>query len=179
MDWTFLDRVDKNLLYVYARSLSKRNSKANYQTLYKIGEDCCNDEVDFKCAEKRREIAFYAVWFVYRYVLACETLEQALRFANEETLIEYKLSPFFSKRHIYIGAYGLKEVYLYYEEDIKIVLEILYNRYDFWEQLSCFVKHTKDTKRTTHKRCLQNIKEYEEMINNNNRYKKMARGKKK
>lgn len=155
MNWSFLDKLDKNLLYVYAKSLNVKGatyfSRVLFDTTYKFEGDVYQKEEkkELYLAEKWRETAYYLLWFVYRYVLGCETYEDAVKYATLEILEKYKLAHFFKKRHIYIGVYKTNAIYLYnlYSdktnmEDVKIALDILYNRYDFCEQLECYVRHT-------------------------------------
>lgn len=166
MDWSYLDKIDKNLLYIYARGLTKKSNEVHYQGMYST-EKTENDERNkFINAELKRKTAFYIIWFVFRYVLNCKTLEEAEQCATEENLRKFKLVSLFHKRHIYIGVYGMQEIYLYKykEEDIGVVLEILYNRYDFFNQLKCFTRRTQGTTRTTCNRCQRAIEQYKKMM---------------
>ena len=128
-------------------------------------------------AESKRNNAFYIIWFVFRYVLGCVTLEQAELMATEEVLKKYKLVSLFHQRHIYIGVYGLNEIYFYkYNEgDINIVLEILYNRYDFFEQLECFIRRTEGTARSTRNRCIKAIQQCLDMMKGKPEYEEIVK----
>lgn len=173
MDWSYLDEMDKNLLYMYAAMLVKRGNHQLY-----IPSDTGNEERnDMLDAEAKRKSAFYIIWFVYRYVLGCETLEQAEKYADVETLKRYRLTSLFehNKRRIYIGAYGLNEIYLYNYKggDLNIVLEIIYKRYDYFEQLECFLRRTEGTARTLRFRCMEAMEQSAEMMKGNARYKEI------
>lgn len=170
MDWSYLDRLDKNLLYMYAAMLMKRGNHQLY-----IPSDTGNEERDDMLnAEAKRKSAFYIIWFVYRYVLGCRTLEEAQEHTDADTLKTFRLTSLFerNKRRIYIGAYGLNEIYLYDYKggDLDIVLEILYNRYDFFEQLECFLRRTQGTARTLRFRCIEAIEQSVEMMRGNAKY---------
>ncbi len=172
-DWGFLDDMDKNLLYLYAKSLAKPNSKAFYQSFFSVIVQTGDEDRDeLIIAEKKCQAAYYLIWFVYRYILGCKTMEEALKYANEDILKKYKLIHFFEKRCIYIGVYGIDEIYLYKykENDLNIVLEILYKRYNFFQQLECFFKRTEGSGRTTRKRCIKSGQKYLEMMRSNPEY---------
>lgn len=174
MDWSYLDVMDKNLLYMYAETLTKGGK---HHGLYISSETGNEERDDMLNAEAKRKSAFYIIWFVYRYVLNCETLEEAREYANVETLKKYRLVPLLERnqKRIYIGAYGLNEIYLYNYKggDLDIVLEILYKRYDFFEQLECFLRKTEGTARTLRFRCMEAIEQSAEMMKGNARYKEI------
>lgn len=130
--WDFLEVFDGNRLYYYVGTAKPHFSD--------------NKNV------------YYIMWFIYRYVLECKTFEEALQYANLETIRRFKLSRAFSK-----DASGNTEAELYLGNDrfgkvslcvgrkhlnsdktsiyIKTVLEILYNRYNFLEQLECYIRN--------------------------------------
>lgn len=169
MDWDYLDEMDKNLLYIYAKALTGKNSRTSFSQLHTAlnSEKNASEEVkEFEAAEASKKQAFYIIWFVYRYVLGCDTLEKALMYTSEDFLKEYKLYSFLKKRKIYIGIYGMNEVYLYNckNGDLEIILDILYNRYNFFEQLECFIRHTEGTAKTTRARCIKALKEYNQLV---------------
>lgn len=143
--WKFLDQLNRNLLYSYVLLLTgKRKNKSVVFTKAETNDEETNNLVN---AEQKRNAAIYLVWFVFRYVLECDTYEKALPYANIDTLKKYKLDTFFraNQRYIYIGAYGIDELYLYNCEkgcDLTVLLEILYNRYDCLEQLECFIRQS-------------------------------------
>lgn len=168
MDWTFLDEINKNFLYVYTRGLAKKGSEIHYQGIYSVEKGEFKERDEFINAEAKKKTALYIIWFVFRYVLKCKTLKETEQFANEEILRKFKLLSLFINRYIYIGIYGINEIYLYkYNDDLGIVLEILYNRYDFFEQLKCFARRTEGTKRLTRNRCLKAIEQSKEMMRGN------------
>lgn len=160
--WDYLDKMDKNLLYLYASMIAKGRQN---QKLFPPSNTGNAERDELLDAENRRKTAFYLVWFVYRWVLGCETLEQATKYANEETLKRYKLISLFrhNLRRIYVGIYGINEIYLYnYKKgDLDIVLEILYNRYDFLEQLECYIRKKQEI---LHKGFARSVKVLEETL---------------
>lgn len=154
--WEFLEKMDKNLLYSYAQVISgeKKQLQASKSSKADITEA---DEI--KMAEKSRNRAYYLIWFVYRYVLKCKTLNETKPYANEETLKKYHLNSYIIHNCLYIGIN--KEICFRKAEDIIIILEILYNRYGFFEQMECFIRNTKNVRQN---RCKQVKKKYEEMF---------------
>ncbi|MBR0542356.1 MAG: hypothetical protein IJK26_09150 [Clostridia bacterium] len=137
--WDFLDEWKPNLLYQYAEGSSQKYNHTAYLTT--------------------SQNAYYLIWFVYRYVLECETLEAALQYANLKTLNDYSLLRVFRARAelenslIVFGnpQFGLLEFGSAKSQKeageakivkcLCLVLEILYNRYNYLEQLECCVKH--------------------------------------
>lgn len=143
MDWNFLDKMDKNFLYAYAEDLfSSNKNSSNYMKFYTNAETEHQETQEILYDETKKKEACYIIWFVYRYVLGCETLEQALEYATTATFKKYKLQSIL--RHggyVHIGL-GSDKIGLYSEADISVILEIIYNRYDFFEELDCFLRHT-------------------------------------
>lgn len=139
--WDFLDKTNHNLLYEYADVIAGTKT---YLVLHSTDE------------EAKKEKAYYIINFVYRYVLQCTTLEEALYYIDEDTLIRYHIKPFLDNKYLYVGAGETKRTF-YKSSDMSMILEILYNRYDFWEQLDCFCRGTKNPRR---KRCLEAIEVY-------------------
>lgn len=138
--------MDKNLLYKYGLYVSGAVKEMKHEK----DEELCNKE------------GFYLFWFVYRYILGCETLEEALKYNNRETLVKYGLFPYVREgRYMYVG-YADNKVMLK-EVDVVTILEILYNKYHFFEQMECFCRNVSknggyDCRR---KRCemrMQNLK---------------------
>lgn len=155
--WNFLDEMDKNLLYTYAEVMSGKRKQIQSSKSY-TEDRSEHDEI--RIAEETRKRAYYLIWFVYRYVLNCETLDEAMKYADEETFRKFHLYSFStSNSAIYIGTY--KEICFRKAEDIPVILEILYNRYDFFEQLECFIRHTKNVRQT---RCKQALENYRKMF---------------
>ena len=175
MSWEYLDKIDKNLLYTYAKGLTKENQIKLSRQLFDITNQTDNDLLENKnyyIAEKWKEVAYYLMWFVFRYVLKCETYEQAEQCVTKELLDKYNLLYLFEKRRFYIGVYGINEIYLNIAdedlEDVKVVLEILYNRYEFFEQLECFIRHGTKTNsckpKYNVKKCKKAITNYSEIL---------------
>lgn len=161
--WEYLDVMDKNLLYIYARVLAGEGS------CLRLTHNANSDEVTTTAAqdEEIRKKFYYLIWFVFRYVLGCETLEQALAYSNDEyeqLLEKFALDRLFSERkkderRLYIGVN--KDVSFYRIDDMRIILEILYNRYNLWEQLDCFIRNTKNMRQ---KRCIEAKARYQQML---------------
>lgn len=139
--WDFLDEWKPNLLYQYAEGSGQK-----YNTTYLTSS----------------ENAYYLIWFVYKYVLDCKTLEEALQYANLETLNDYHLIRAFQTTYFhnksqgslisfgnaYFGTVEFSSAKSQKEAGeakiikcLCLVLEILYNRYNYLEQLECCVKH--------------------------------------
>lgn len=169
MNWDFLDEMNHNLLYEYALKLTRQRFRQGYLVSSRTGDSEKDDMLD---AEARRNSAYYLIWFVFRYVLKCETLEEALKYATPDILDKYKISVLFRANcscKIYIGVYGLNEIYLYNykNSDIGTILEILYNRYDFFEQLECFLRRAGDASKKNRVRCEKAMRQALEMIEDN------------
>jgi hypothetical protein len=124
--WDFLDEFNGNLLYNCAGNKSYTFADMN--------------EV------------YYYIWFLYRYVLGCETLEEALQFANAKTMKELGIGKcFITKEHrkhvlvlgneafgtLVLCSHDVKKPVIF----LKIVLEILYKRYNYLEQIECYIRH--------------------------------------
>lgn len=154
--WSFLDRVDKNLLYNYTQVLSGKKRRIYSADMEKT------EESKYKHAEKAKYQILYLVWFVYRYVLECDTLEKALEYANEETLKKYRLYTSMLHGAVYFGIYN--DISCRKAEDIVIVLEILYNRYDFFEQIECYIRHTQNLRQARAKEALKCYKDAAEQL---------------
>lgn len=143
--WGFLDRCDKNLLYRYAQMLSSGK-------IFSSAKHTTKDEFAF---EKCRE-GYYLIWFVYRYVLECETLEQAVSQNHEYVLKKYGLINYIRKYAVFIGTETENIVSFRYVEDMPVILEILYCKYPLFKQFNCFMHHIKGVR---NKRCLA-VKKY-------------------
>ncbi len=141
MDWRYLEYMDKNLLYEYAGSLADPTGRMSCAV---IGED----------GEQKKRSAFYLIWFVYRHVLGCRTLEETKAYQNEETLRRYRLNVLFKDCVLYVGD---MDIVFHASSDIGIVLEILYGRYGLIKQIECCAAQSKGVKKT---RCLGVLKKY-------------------
>lgn len=151
--WNYLDEMNRNLLYKYFDLLSGKEKQINYT------KDKDNEDLDdIKCKD-----GFYLIWFLYRYILGCETLEQAWEHDHEEVLKKYKLYwSYLHKKRIYIGLN--REILLYQPADVRVILEIVYKRYNVIQQIECFIVHTNETQRSNNnmrvKRAVELEKEY-------------------
>lgn len=150
--WNYLDVMDKNLLYSYSHVMSGHIKQICSS---KAVKDDLTEEEKLQIMEQSKNRAYYLIWFVYRYVLQCATLEEALKYANKETLKKYRLLSYIQNSCIYLGMNG--EIPFRNPEDIEIILEILYNRYLLFGQLECFMKHTDKIRRS---RCNDLYKQY-------------------
>jgi hypothetical protein len=173
MNWDYLDKMDKNLLYFYVKGLSSK--KTQYSRLCDgMVQNYTDDErSEMIIAEQKCKMAFYIIWFVYRYVLECKDLQEAKQHMDIETLKKYKIAKFLHNKYVYIGVYGIDEVYLY-EDEIHIILEILYNRYDFFEQLECYLRESKESSKRTQSRCIRTIEQSLEMMKGKPEYKEIV-----
>lgn len=156
--WKFLEIVDKNLLYNYAQVIDGSMKQLQDSKSHRGG---LSESEELMIAQQRRDNAYYLIWFVYRYVLQCKTLEDTIPYANEETLKKYRLNSYIINNYLYVGID--KDICFRKSEDINIILEILYNRYGFFEQMECFIRHTSNIRR---KRCIQAMEKYKEILSN-------------
>lgn len=159
--WDYLDEMNKNLLYTYAALLSCKSRR--FEEMHgRADRDEEMSEQEIHDKEVRdKNIGFYLVWFVYRYILNCKTLEEALAVPLSTALDEYKLKQIVvSNRRIYIGID--KDVQFYKPEDMPIILEILYKRLGFWEQLDLFIEKggQKNYRTRRQTKCLEAKKRY-------------------
>ncbi len=153
--WDFLDVMDKNLLYKYMELLSGKKNHI-YGVDYHVSKEMQQ--------EQRKQTACYLIWFTYRYVLNCKTLEETVPYQNKEILKKYKLLSFITNTAVFLCN---DEICFRKPEDITMILEILYNRYDLWEQFDCFIRNTEGIRR---KRCVKAKEKYQEI------YKKICKG---
>lgn len=178
MDWSFLDKMDKNLLYLYARDVAKKGKETHFMQLYSP-EDTGNEERnEMLKSEMKRQTAFYIIWFVYRYILGCESFEDAEKLATPEVLKQFKLNSLFQHFYIYIGVSGTENEIRFWnngELELKVTLEILYNRYNFFEQLECYIRRTEGTKKKTRTRCIRILKDTLEAVKDNPEYEMLAK----
>ena len=113
MDWGYLDELDCNLLYTYAKGFAKCSGRFCMEKIHISDEEEKSEQEQLTSAERKRQTALYIIWCVFRHVLGCRTLEEAEASATEEVLRKYKLVSLLKNRHIYIGVYGDNEIYLY------------------------------------------------------------------
>ena len=144
MDWGYLDKLDYNLLYTYAKGFVTNNGRFCIEKFCVSPKEEVTEESVINDAEVRRQTALYIIWCVFRHILNCKTLQEAEMLATTENMQKYKIANLLRKRHIFIGVYGINEIYLYKHEegDINVILEILYNRYDLMGQMECFARRT-------------------------------------
>ena len=140
--WKYLDKMNYNLLYSYADVLSGKRRQIHMGSHSDREETCTEALIK---AEQRRYNIYYLIWFAYRYLLGCEKYEDTLPYQNEETLSKYRLLSYIRKGHIFIDYDG--DVFFRKPEDIGMILEILYGRYDYFAQMECFIAHTTKNRR--------------------------------
>lgn len=156
--WDFLDDFKKNLIYDYVINYNNKNNNSYTKTAEE-------KEMEYKARA-------YIVYFIYRYVLKCETFEQAESLVTIDNLKKYKLYLYFksdrsteenAKRIFSVGNEMFGTVFLSSrtEEGIvlnaKIFLEILYNRYNYLEQLNLVIKRYSECRMAKHKVYQQKI----------------------
>lgn len=176
--WNFLDTVDFNTLYNYAEVL-KGNGKQIHSScnFLEQDDDICEKEIrEIRKNMERKKRAWYLIWIAYRYILNCPDLESARPYMNKETLDMLYLKPHI--KAIYLGVddenlvlpsgiiLSLRKIWCRNDEDIEIILEILYNRYNFYEQFECFIRHTKATRQYRAKVVLESYKDLERILSN-------------
>lgn len=142
--WDFLDKFDANLLYQYAEGASVK-----YHTTY---FNSAND-------------MYYLIWFVFRHVLNCKSYEEALKYAQVQTFQKYGIikSLYYEeeeqkKNLLTIGdkEFGVININVYTsslfkkeksskksktQKTIEFILDVLYHRYNYLEELECYIKH--------------------------------------
>ena len=120
-DYSFLDEFNGNYLYEYAFIL--HGARKNFEA----------PEEQFS----KRNKAFYIIWFVYKYLLNCNSAEEAYAYCNEETKKKYKLTAFFCNEWIFIGNNIFFHTKRYTE--IKTVIDILYKKASYSEMIRLYI----------------------------------------
>lgn len=149
--WDYLDEFNGNFLYRYFGSAKS------------IRQIDVSEEKDI----------YYYIWFFFRYVLQCETYEQALQYTDLESIKKYGIARFFYRQtggkqvRLTIGNEVFGELRLYewtiqragVVMYLQIVLDILYNRYNYLEQIECYIRHQPvlKTKNKKHKNVIAAI----------------------
>ena len=152
-DWSFLDEPNWNLLYTYAGILAgNRQYLTNKET-------CYHSKYDYGIDAERKHIACYLIWITYRYILNCKTLEETIPYQNQETLKRFHLLGLIIQKRIYVGID--KEIDFRKAEDIGMILEILYYRYNFIEQMECFIRNTRNSRQAN---CINTLNRYKDTI---------------
>ena len=142
--WDFLDEFNGNFLYKFVsnKHLTFTDSKEIY----------------------------YYLWFFYRYVLECKTYEEALQYTDIASIKKYNLVRFFYKKNdskgqkiLTIGDEAFGELMLcalnvtqidLIVASLQATLEILYGRYNYLEQIDCYISHQPSLKTKKHKNVL-------------------------
>jgi hypothetical protein len=159
--WSFLDESNMNLLRKYADVLAGNNSKLVLKTISHSTNQSEADkenqaslkshiykliklkEKKHKITHEQKEQVYYLFWFVYYYVLECKTLEQALEQDHHKVLEDWKLQKYIINQYIFLGN-DICLISLNRDKDIAVILEILYNRYNAYEQFDCYLRHFGD-----------------------------------
>lgn len=159
--WDFLDDFKKNLICNYIITY-KSNNKRN------IIETVEEQELGYQKTKA------YMMYFIYRYVLKCETFEQAEKLVTVENLKKYKLYFQFKsnrsreekdKKLFSVGNDMFGTVFLGSRVDAgivlnaKIFLEILYNRYNYLEQINLVIRRYSTCKMAKNKTYQQKVTE--------------------
>lgn len=156
--WGFLDVMDKNLLYDFANTVD--GSKTCLFRDSNFAGSLTEDKEYYRSEMQKRQ-GYYLMWFVYRHVLGCDTLEKAKEYATEEILRQYRLWNFIWNSKMYVGIKGINEMRFWKVEDMAIILEILYYRYEFFEQMECFIRNTSNMRQA---RCKKAFLECQTMM---------------
>lgn len=119
------------------------------------------EDKEYYRSEMQKRQGYYLMWFVYRHVLGCDTLEKAKEYATEEILRQYRLWNFIWNSKMYVGIKGINEMRFWKVEDMAIILEILYYRYEFFEQMECFIRNTSNMRQA---RCKKAFLECQTMM---------------
>ncbi len=162
-EWAYLDTMNYNLLYAYAEVLSGKKSRIEWTLLAEqreTREDLAEWERENeaeKAKETRRKNIWYLFYVVFRYVLGCETYEEALAYADYETLKKFRLSQYLQTKALFIGfgEYTFHfDTNLKCKEDIDIILDILYHRIVGIDQFACALTHIQH-KKARHRKCTE------------------------
>ena len=151
--WRYLDEMNYNVLTLYAHLLSSDNKQPNLSLF-----DSDNEYMI-------RNTIYYYINFVYRYILQCDTLEDAQSQNHDEILEKYHLRNFFIKNKLFINT-GKRKIIFSKESDITIVLEIIYKKYNDYEQLLCFERNSDQNRKKIAQLAIKEIKEVAERKKN-------------
>lgn len=140
--------LNKNWLYNYAECISS-NKRFRFAEIKKDTSSLIEQERHKEQAESlKKNISLYIIYFVYRYVLECETLEQALEMDYETVVDVFRLKCLFQHKYIFVGN-GNYKISLNSIYDLAIILEILYNDYGYTEQVECVLQNCNTLKTST------------------------------
>lgn len=145
----------KNWLYQYAECITAnryfRFKEIKKETKSLIEKDRYKETAD----AVKRDVSLYLIYFVYRYILECETLEEALEQEHEKILEIFKLKILLIRKYIFIGG-GTYKITLTGNYDIAIILEILYNDCNYEEQIRAVLNNCIMLKNTTDNKLYNN-----------------------
>ena len=142
------EALNKNWLYNYAECISS-NKRFRFTEIKKDTTSLIEQERNKEQAESlKKNLSLYIINFVYRYVLECETLEQALEIDYETVVDVFRLNCLFQHKYIFVGN-GNYKISLNSVYDLAIILEILYNDYEYSEQIDCVLNNCNKLKTST------------------------------
>lgn len=131
--WEYLDIINYNLLYEYADAVINNNKYIG------TGLSIPNPYVE---TESRQDIlrknSYYLLNFIFRYIAGCKTLDECLDFIKCDEYENFSNKYFTEKLagYIYIGTddYFIKPD----AGNISCIMEIIYKKADFMEQLKIY-----------------------------------------
>ena len=146
--WDFLDILNFNVLLKYEYDIATNRSKKPRKTLYQTYTNDIEKE-DYAVTECNN--AYYLIWFVYYYVLRLKTYSDTLDIDHQAIFKKYGLLRYVDhlsneRAKLYVG-YGEYKYYFTSIKDIDTIIEILYNRYNYKEQLECVARQLKERER--------------------------------
>lgn len=177
--WSYLEQFNGDLLYAFASRFDVASDEGGKHT----------KSLQFSCDEMREDdishTTYYLIYFVYKFVLGCNTLDEAMKYANVETFRKYNLTGFFGKNlAITLGneAFGTVELSLriagsemngdtkMFSGYVATILEIVYCKYNYLEQLDCFIRHNQPKKKRSQKYKSKKVQAAEEALDNSIEY---------
>lgn len=141
--WEFLDTLNHNLLLKYEYDIAlNRFTKARRRP---DAPSFCNDDNKEENVLIERNNILYIIWFVYYYVLECKTFSEASELNHLSIFADFGLLRYIDhvsteRAKLFVG-YGEYKFYFTSIKDIDTIIEILYNRYNYKEQLECIARH--------------------------------------
>ncbi len=140
--WDFLDTLNYNVLLKYEYDLATDRYRKPRTPLIQTFQTDAEAE---NYALTERNNTLYIIWFVYYHVLECKTLSDTSELNHLSIFKDFGLMRFIDhlsteRAKLYVG-YGDYKYYFTTTKDIDTILEILYNRYSYKEQLNCVARH--------------------------------------
>lgn len=143
--WDFLDTLNFNVLLKYEYDIATNRSNKPRKTLYQTHANEAEKE-EYDISECNN--AYYIIWFVYYYVLNLKTYSEAACIDHLAVFKSYGLLRYVDhlsneRAKLYVG-YGDNKYYFTSIKDIDTIIEILYNRYSYKEQLECVARRLRE-----------------------------------